>query len=446
MLTDEQIEILSDALTPLYQNLEAEVITDIARRIKKTLTYTHTAQQQIGAMRRLGYSPAGIRASVMELLRADRQFRELVEQNTDEYRKEINGLLADVSKRAAEAGEGIIADAGELSWSDDLRTWNAAGKTLGTGSRLGEIVEVLKLHTAGELKNLTGSAGFRTVCGFEKIRDLYRLELDRVLVKMSSGAFSPDQCIRDTVRDLARSGIRTIDYASGRSYQLDTAARMCLRTAGNRISARVMDMNLEETGESLVQVSAHWGARNKGTGIANHAEWQGGIYSTDGKTHPEEERRLHMEIRDLVAATGYDIHTGQGDIRGLHGINCRHKHFVFFEGASTPVEYPMEPGPKKVNGVIYDYYAMTQKQRQAERSIKALKRERDALDALGQDTADIRSQIRRQIKQYREFSGQCGISPKMNRIRVEGGTSDLTGTKAWKRYKNLKLGNREGLP
>ena len=46
MLTDEQLEIISEAIQPLFQFLEREVIVDIARRIKKTLTYTRTAELQ----------------------------------------------------------------------------------------------------------------------------------------------------------------------------------------------------------------------------------------------------------------------------------------------------------------------------------------------------------------------------------------------------------------
>lgn len=59
MLTGEQLEIISEAIQPLFQYLEHEVIVDIARRIKKTLTYTRTAELQAVEMHRLGFSPRG---------------------------------------------------------------------------------------------------------------------------------------------------------------------------------------------------------------------------------------------------------------------------------------------------------------------------------------------------------------------------------------------------
>ena len=38
-LTEEQLEIISEAIQPLFQYLEKEVIADVARRIQKTLQW-----------------------------------------------------------------------------------------------------------------------------------------------------------------------------------------------------------------------------------------------------------------------------------------------------------------------------------------------------------------------------------------------------------------------
>lgn len=434
MLSEEQIEVLGETLVPLYQHLEEEVIADVTRRLQKSMSYTRTMELEIIALQKLGYSPAKIRAEVMRRLRADKEFQRMVEQNTIEYKQTIANLLKSINRKAAEAASDVVESAVEMSWADDLSLWESAGKKLDNHSRLNQITEAMKKQTLGELKNITKTTGFHAATGFESIKTLYRRELDKALVKRAYGAFSPEQCVYDVVRELSRSGIRCINYDSGRSYQLDTAARMCLRTAGNQIVAQVMNRNLADTGEALVQVSAHWGARNQGEGIANHEQWQGKVYSVDGKKHPEEEKRINMEIRDLKETTGYDVHTGQGNIEGLHGVNCRHQHYVFFEGISEPAKYPMEPEEKVINGKRYDYYAMTQKQRQMERDIRALRREKEALKALGQDTKPVEARIRQKTKEYQEFSKACGIRAKMNRIRVENDTSDLTKTQAWKAY------------
>ena len=44
MLTENQYEMLGDKIATLYQDLEREVIADIARRVKKTARLTETAE------------------------------------------------------------------------------------------------------------------------------------------------------------------------------------------------------------------------------------------------------------------------------------------------------------------------------------------------------------------------------------------------------------------
>ena len=56
MLSEEQLEIIEEALVPLFQYLEHEVIVDIARRIQKTMTYTRTAELQAHSMSCLLYT------------------------------------------------------------------------------------------------------------------------------------------------------------------------------------------------------------------------------------------------------------------------------------------------------------------------------------------------------------------------------------------------------
>lgn len=79
---------------------------------------------------------------------------------------------------------------------------------------------------------------------------------------------------------------------------------------------------------------------------------------------------------------------------------------------------------------------MTQKMRSMERSVRALKREKEALKALGMDTKEITAKISRKTREYNEFCGMCGINPKPNRLRYESGTADLKKTKAWKAHES----------
>lgn len=436
-LTDEQLEIISEAIQPLFQYLEKEVIADIARRIQKTLTYSRTAELQAMSMRELGYSPAKIRSEVMRMLNADSDFRKAVAKNTLEYKKEVRDIINSITKEAYKANDDIIANAGNMAWINDLSVWKDAGKELTDNSFLPRLVESFALQTAGEFKNMTQTTGFKTMSGYESVGNAYRRELDKAVIKICSGTFSQDKVLRDVVHNLAQSGLRSIDFASGYSMQLDTAARVAMRTGCHQLAGKVTDKNIEQAGENLVYVSKHWGARNTGIGHANHEQWQGKVYFIkDGTDYSEEAKRIGQDrIMSLYHATGYSADGSQeNDPLGLNGYNCRHNHHPWFEGVSSlPKESP-EPEPVTINGKTYDYYAMTQKMRSMERAVRALKREKEALKALGMDTTEIQAQISRKTREYNEFCGICGINSKPSRLRYECGTSDLKKTKAWKEY------------
>lgn len=441
MLSEQQIEIIEEVLTPLFQYLEHEVIVDIARRIAKTLTYSRTAELQAMSMEKLGYSPARIRKEAIKILTSDPEYRKAVAKNTLEYKREIKNTINNITKEAYKANDEIVAGAGNMAWVDDLSVWKSAGKELTDNSFLQQLVTAFASQTAGELKNMTQSTGFKVMSGYESVENAYRRELDKAVIKICSGTFSQDKVLRDVVHDLAQSGLRSIDYASGYSMQLDTAARGALRTGCHQLAGKVQDKNIEQTGENLVYVSKHWGARNTGTGHANHEQWQGRVYFIkEGQDYREEAKRIEQDyITDLWRATGYSVDgVHENDPTGLYGYNCRHNHHVWFEGASTfPADRP-EPTPVTINGKTYDYYAMTQKMRSMERNIRALKREKEALATLGMDTREINAKINRKRTEYKDFCNACGVTEKTSKLRYECGTSDLKKTKAWRQYADMQ--------
>ena len=327
-----------------------------------------------------------------------------------------------------------------MSWANDLSVWKEAGKELTDNSYLKELMDAFTAQTNGELKNMTQTTGFKTMSGYESIESAYRRELDKAVIKICSGTFSQDKVVRDVVHDLAQSGLRSIDFASGYSMQLDTAARLAIRTGSHQLAGKIQDENIKQTGENLVYVSKHWGARNKGTGHANHEQWQGRVYYIkEGQDYREEAKRIGQDyITDLWRATGYSVDGAhESDPTGLYGYNCRHRHYVWFEGASSLPKEQAEPKPVTIDGKTYDYYAMTQKMRAMERNIRALKREKEAEEALGNDTRELQVKIKEKTAKYKEFCKMCGVPEETSRLRYECGTADLKKTKAWKKYTDI---------
>ena len=420
MLTDEQKDAIGMALAPLYQQLERDVIGDCVRRLAQTGRLTETAEIMADALRTKGYSPAEIRREIMRAIHADAALQREIAENTRAYKRLVRQEIARVNAEAEKQSAALWEKAGNLAFHEDLSTWQGGAKPV-RDSAFADMIAAMKKAAGGELKNLTKTMGFRLMDGsLTRAGQLYTQEMNRALVKLTSGAFSWRQCVKDVCRELGRSGLRTVDYATGAARQIDTAAFNALRTASAQLSAEITMHNVETTETALVEVSAHWGAR-EGEGHANHAGWQGKIYSVRGST---------AKYPNLEEATGYP-----SDPRGLCGYNCRHTFYPFWEGSSEPTEFPAEPAPVTVNGKEYSYYQATQEQRRREREIRAMKREANALEAAGETDAaqELRSGIRGKTLEYRQFSKDAGIRAKDERLEV---CEEISGISAAEKLQN----------
>lgn len=413
------MDVLADKyIMGLYQQLEDEVIGDIARRVKKTGRYTETAELMAKSMVEQGFSAEKIRAEVMKVLRADKDYQMAVAENTKAYKQEVQDVIDKTVAKAKALGDELVAEAGDMAWNNDLSMWEKHGEDLTKPNSVDNFIKASSAQTVGALKNLTKTMGFKnTAFGNTGVMNMYQREMDLALIKVTTGAFSYDQAVNDCVHRLAQSGLRSIDYANGRSYQLDTAVRMSIRTGMSQLSGKITEENLKESGHDLVITTQHMGSRPE------HAVWQNKVFSYSGKS---------KKYPDFVKGTGY------GTVTGLKGANCTHDFYPYWEGASIIPEDIKEPDPRTIGGKTYTYYESTQKQRQMERQIRATKREIEAQSAIGGDTAELRSKLRVKSSEYRQFSEAAGLKVRDNRLRVESGSSDLKFTKAYQNAVNMK--------
>lgn len=407
-LTPEQIDILVDKyIIGLYQEMEREIIVDIARRVKKTGRYTETAELMAKSMVEQGYSASKIQAEVMKLLRADKAYQMAVAENTKAYKRQVQEIIDKTLEEANKGNKELIAEAANMAWNNDLSMWQEHGVDLKEPNTMGQLMTALQIQTAKELKNITRTTGFKnTVLGTTGVLNAYQKELDLAALKIASGTFSYDQAVNDCVKRLAVSGLRSIDYANGRSYQIDTAVRMAARTGVSQLSGRITEMNLKSTGQDLVIVSQHMGSRPE------HAPIQNKVFSYSGKN------KKYPSFQAPIGSGG----AGYGMADGIKGVNCTHDFYPYWEGDAIPKD------------IEYDerYYKNTQKQRAMERNIRATKREIEAQKAIGGDTKELQAKLRKQVSDYHSFSDSVGIRAKDNRLRVASSTSDLRKTKAYK--------------
>jgi hypothetical protein len=155
-LTDEQLETLADKyLISLYQQMERDVIQDIARRVRKTDRLTETAEIMARNMHEQGFSTAKIYAEVMKVLRADPEYMALVAENTKEYKAMVTEIIKETVEEARAAGNKLVAEAGTMECGTHL-----------SGERyLGWIHQIAVYPDSFAGVRTAGDSGFLSECG-----------------------------------------------------------------------------------------------------------------------------------------------------------------------------------------------------------------------------------------------------------------------------------------
>lgn len=389
MLTPEYLKNLPENVIRIMQQLEDDIIADIARRISGNLKLTATAEYQIEMLTRMGY-------------------------DIEEIKKELAKRIDIASNEL----ENILKEASYLSYENDQELYKRGGKDLpplDDNLQMKRFIEATIQQTKGQLKNFTNTTGFIDNGKFKLLDNFYRDTLDYAVFQLGSGAFDYNTVLKQTVKKLGDSGLRTIDYKSGRAYHIESATRMSIMTAISQITGYMSLANAQMLGQDLMEITAHAGAR------PSHAVWQGQIVSLSG-------RRGYLSLSDI----------GYGEPDGFKGVNCRHDWYPFFEGISEPAYTKeqlenIDPPPFEFEGRFYTFYEANQKQRQIERAIRKTKRELIAYEAAGlkDDFTAASIKLRRQRELYRDFSRAANLREKLERTGVYGYNKNISSKSVW---------------
>lgn len=279
---------------------------------------------------------------------------------------------------------------------------------------LQQVVEAVKTQTKDSLRpmeNITKTTGFNVKMGketvFTPLSEYMERTLDDAIIKIISGVKTYSQAINGVIDEMTSSGLRTVDYASGRSDRVEVAARRAVMTGVAQLTDKVNEKNAEELDTDYWEVEWHMGARNTGTGFLNHQSWQGKVYSS-------------AEMRTVC---------GLGEMLGFAGINCYHIRYAFIPGISKRKytdewleEQNRKENTKKIfNGKEYDTYSALQYQHRLERTIRKQKQDIKLLEKAKADPDDIvaaKSQKRLTEKVYTEFSKEMGLRQQLERLKV----------------------------
>lgn len=381
MLTPEQLQNLPQELTNLYDQLSEFILRDIARRIAKGAQITDTAEYQLYRARSLGLSTDEIAAKIAEI--------------NGSSAAEINRLIREAAAQSDEFDRKMLgADKG-------------AAIPLEENTQLQKLISAQIAETAGKCENLTNTMGFadHDFLGrvyYLSMTDMYRREMDAAHMKVVTGATDYMTAIRQACNKLAASGVRTIDYESGRSDRIEVAARRALLTSVAHVTHRISEQNGEELGADGWEMSAHSGSR------PSHAVYQGRQYT---------QKQYERIIKPLISEP-----------------NCRHDVFPIILGVSEPVYTEEElqnidQPPFTYEGRTYTAYEASQQMRKMERAMRKQKDRCIVADAAGDEesftTASIK--LRRQKDIYEDFCKAADSYTQYERTYVAGYDRRLAG-------------------
>lgn len=318
MLTPSYLTDCSSEIDALFAQLEIDILSDIARRIKENkYSMTSTAQHQLNREQALGLQYDDMQKRIAEMLDVtEKKVAEIIPQSSYHSIDKDNVVF----KHAYD--KGIISKF----------NYDKEGLT--------QIILAGIKSTNGEIRNICKSTA-------KSARNLFSNQLDIVYLAIQSGAISQQEAIANAARTIGKSGIQWIDYKSGAHRRVDTAIRNAIRTGVNQTACRCQDKNFEDMGGNLVITSSHMGAR------PSHAMWQGEVFWR---------KKQYKNYRNFEMSTQY----GSGD--GLGGWGCRHGFYPYFEGLSSKAFEHYNENQNE------ERYELEQEQRYNERMIREWKR------------------------------------------------------------------------
>lgn len=329
MLTEQDFIGIEKQAVQIYQNLELQIIEEIATRIAK-----------------VGYANTVVLNDI------------LIAQEMGLLYQDVVMLVAMYNNASYDKIAEIFNEAGAKTLEFDDEIYIEAGLNplpINQSSGMTQMLNSSIEKTSGNLQNLVMTTAITSQTQFYNA-------MNKAYMEVSTGVKSYSQSILDAINDIADAG-GVITYSSGRNMSLESAVRMNIITGVNQTCGKLQELRADELGWDLMELTAHSGAR------PSHASWQGKIVSRSGQ-------RGYLSLDDI----------GYGTATGFKGVNCRHDWYPYYKGSvRTYTQEQLDAWKNEkvtYNGKEYSKYDATQLQRAMERRIRADKKDLAGLQGI----------------------------------------------------------------
>jgi hypothetical protein len=414
MISEEQIELLVERLINRIEEANTYFLMKMGSSIKQIRELTPSQAQQL-----------------IQILKYNGNYEDIIREiakYTDLNIKDIDDIFSNYAKKD------------QLFYEKFYQYRNIPFVPFEQNSAL--IMQTMALSNMAkrELYNFTrpNVLGYtirdeRGIPRFYGLKETYNRVLDEALLNVSQGKQTFDSAMTRIMKDIGGSGLKTIEFASGRSMRLDSAVRMHLQDALRILHNENQRIIGEEFDYDGIEVTHHANA------APDH------IDTIDGKQFAlvdiikeHIEKGIPTEVDKIrgnqvwVDGKVYDDFNAVNNAlqRPVSTLNCKHKIFTIILGVSKP-EYTQEQldEDKKKNldgfefeGKHYSNYDGTQLQRNLERTIREQKDTQILAKSSGnmELVGEAQQKITQLTHKYKELSDVSGLPTKAQRLRVSG--------------------------
>ena len=414
MLSDEVIEKVTERLVNRIEQGNTYVLEQIGKSIKKIGTLTPSKAHELEQMLKFGGDYDKIVRKLAEITKLNvkdiKKIFEEVAKSDYQFAKQFY----DYRGKKFIPYEKNIALKRQVDALSNIMIDNYISKTKSIGF---------------SLKDAKGNVIF------QELGTTYQDTIDKAIVSISQGKTTFQQEMYNLMKELGSSGIKTIDYESGRSMRLDSYFRMLTKDSLRQLHNEEQQIFGEEFDSDGVEISVHSNpaldhasAQGRQFSISKYdkngneiekGEWEKLQEDGVAKDYTGKEVDLHLELKNGESAEGF---------RPISTYNCYHYVFAIVLGVSEP-EYSNKELQQIIDnnnkgfdfdGKHYSMYEGTQLQRKLETEIR--KQKDIQIMAKAGDNKELISESQDKIRQltqkYKELSDISGLPTKMQRMRV----------------------------
>ncbi len=403
-LTEKQADIIAERLIQRVNDANTYFLTEIGGYLDKIKSLTPTKAHQLIQILKYGGNYEKI---VLE-----------IERLTNLNAKEINRIFKEYAKQDYKFYKQFYKYR-QIPFTPFENNMALVNQTNALANIVRtEMYDFTRKNVLGySVKDLDGNIVFKG------LRDVYNQILDEAFLKIGQGKETFDMGMRNTLRQLGGSGLRYVDYESGRSVRLDSVVRTSIKARLRELhneNQKIIGSQIDADG---VEISVHLNP------APDHQEVQGHQFYNE-----QFEQLQSTGVAKDVNGKQYDMHLTAKDgvpyesFRPISELNCYHYYFSIVVGVSEP-----EYNDKKLMQIIqnnnkgfeldgkhYTNYEGTQLQRKIETAIRKQKDIKTLAQASGDNTlvAEANKNISQLRAKYKQITQASGLLPKPKRTIV----------------------------